>query len=210
MFRWVLVLVMLVACQRVGRCDVVLQNTTAGTNNSSGSSAGFSIKFTAPSDASLSGITLYNSSNSLSSFGTPLEWSLALGNNTIGTKSFNSGTLLGGNTISGNGGATQYGYLFDFSGSAIANNLSSGSYTLSATGLNSSQTGWSFSNGSSISVTGGSGFSNPQYTDSFDPRYNFQLSTAAVPEPGTLVLGGIGLLAGALALCVRHFHGLGA
>jgi hypothetical protein len=209
MFRWVLVLVMLATCPLIGRCDVVLQNTTTGTNNSSGSSGSCSIQFTAPSGASLSGITLYNSSNSLSSFGTPLQWSLALGNNTVGTKSFNSGTLLGGNTISGNG-ATQYGYFFEFSGSAIANNLSSGSYTLSATNLNSSQTGWSFSNGSSISVTSGSGFSNAQYTDSGDPCYNFQLSTAAVPEPGTLVLGGIGLLAGALALCVRHFHGLGA
>jgi hypothetical protein len=208
MFRQVFVLLMLASSPLIGRGDVVLQNTTAGTNNSNGSSGSFSITFTAPANANLSGIALYNSNNNLSSFSTPLEWSLALGSTNIGNKSFTSATLLGGNTISGNGGL-QYGYFFDFSGSAIANPLSSGSYTLSAISLNSSQTGWSFSTGSSISVTGGSGFSNTQYTDPFDPRYNFQLSTATVPEPGTLVLGAIGLLAGALAFCVRQCFGLG-
>lgn len=207
MFRQVFVLLMLASCPLIGRGDVVLQNTTTGTNNSNGSSGPFSITFTAPANANLSGIALYNSNN-LSSFSTPLEWSLALGSTNIGNKSFTSATLLGGNTISGNGGL-KYGYFFDFSGSAMANPLSSGSYTLSATSLNSSQTGWSFSTGSSISVTGGSGFSNAQYTDPFDPRYNFQLSTATVPEPGTLVLGAIGLLAGALAFCVRQCFGLG-
>ena len=115
-----------------------------------------------------------------------------------------------GNTINGNGGSTRYGYYFDFSGSALTDPLLATSYTLSTVGLNNSVSGWSFATGSSISATGGSGFSNASYAVSGDPLYNFQLSTAAVPEPGTLALGALAAIAGAVAFYFRLAFGQGA
>lgn len=178
--------------------EVVLQNTTTGTGTTGSSAGDFAITFTAPADATLAGITLYNSNNSLSTFSS-FNWTLMRGSTSVGSKSFTSASLDSGNTINGNGGSTRYGYYFDFSGSALTDPLLATSYTLSTVGLNNSVSGWSFATGSSISATGGSGFSNASYAVSGDPLYNFQLSTAAVPEPGTLALGALAAIAGAVA-----------
>ena len=179
--------------------EVVLQNTTTGTGTTSPSRGDFAITFTAPADASLAGITLYNSSNTLSTFNS-FNWTLVRGaSTTVGSKSFTSASLVSGNSITGDGGGTRYGYYFDFTGSAISDPLMATSYTLSTVGLNNSVSGWSFAVGSSISATGGSGFSNASYAVPGDPLYNFQLSTAAVPEPGTFALGALAAVAGAVA-----------
>lgn len=178
------------------RAEVVLNNTTTGTGNTSSSSGQFSIDFTAPANGYVNGVTLYNSSNSLGTFGT-VSWTLTRNGGASNSKSFTSATLVSGNTITGSGGATQFGYLFDFSGSEVSGLLSAGSYNLSTTGLNSGggPSGWSFAAGSSI--TGSLGFTDATYTVGGDPNYNFQLS--GVPEPGTLALGAFAALAGALA-----------
>ena len=207
MFRLPCAIALMGLLPMAAHAEVVLQNTTTGTGTTSSSRGDFSITFSAPADASLAGITLYNSSNSLSSFNS-FNWTLVRGSTSVGSKSFTSAALVSGNTITGNGGSTRYGYYFDFSGSAIADPLMATSYTLSSVNMNMKVSGWSVASGSSISTTPGSGFSNPSTTNS--PPYDFQLSTAAVPEPGTLALGALAAIAGALAFYFRLAFGQGA
>ena len=160
------------------QADVVIQNVNASVGSGESTAGGFTISFTnSGTSATLSSIQFFNSGG-LNPGGDTATFALSNGS-TIWTDV---------NLVSSSS------YLFTFNNIAGVN-LASGNYTLAITNL---AAGYDFSSstGTTLGAAGTAyGFSSPTATSVATNQFlNYQLS--AVPEPGTMLLGGIAAACG--------------
>jgi hypothetical protein len=173
--RYLLGLATCLVLSGIAKSDVVtLFNTSTQTSDTSGT---IGILFTAASGSSVSGFKVLNTSGS-----GQITASFVLDNG-VGTKANVLSAAYDGS-----------GYYFDLTtgwsgGSGNSNlNLSSGNYSLTISNL----TGNYGVGSSSISTVSGSGLTSPSYVSGSGARFEIY----SVPEPGTLLLGGIAAACG--------------
>ena len=190
MFRLSCALALMGILPLAAKADVVvLQNLSAPNGSSISGDSNFSINFNTISPTQLTSITLYNTRQNLSN--PSISWKL-----NSSTAQALSGSLNTNKTLINNG-TSYYGYDFNLNNSSFITN-NNATNTLSTTNLNTfvALSGWSIAGSGTVSSNSALGFSNASY-DQTSPNYNFEL--AAVPEPGTLALGALAAIAGAVA-----------
>ena len=159
------------------RADVVIENTAAPFLSNS-SSAGFTISFTNNgTSATLSTFKLFNSID----FSEAATFTL---------------TRVTGNTTYSETLTSTAGHLFTFGGSIASAALTNSDYTLAITGIDASYDYTAATHTLAVEPAFGAyGFSGtPTSTGVSDQFFRYQLS--AVPEPGTMLLGGIAAAVG--------------
>ncbi len=162
----------------VAQADVVIQNVQPSVGSGESAAGGFIISFTnSGTSATLSSIQFFNSGGT-NPGGDTATFALSNGS-TIWTDV---------NLVSSSS------YLFTFSNIAGVD-LTSGNYTLAITNLASGYD-YTLGTGTTLGAAGTAyGFSSPNATPvSANQFLNYQLS--AVPEPGTMLLGGIAAACG--------------
>jgi len=163
---------------------VVLDNSSLSANNNT---AEFKITFTAAQNfaagQALSGIRVF--SNQTSGGGSPaqVQWQLK----------DNAGTTLKTDIISASVSGSSGAYIYDFTFANITNEaLSSGSVYQLYSSIDSAAQLWQRSSSATISNT--SFITSASYNSAAN---NYAFTLSAVPEPGTLLLGGIAACSGA-------------
>ena len=153
----------------VVRADVVFENTN--TTGASVNNTSFSLNFTvASSGASLSSFVLFGEAGQSSSLRFNLDG--------LGLSSAISSSRIGN------------AYTFSLSSVTGVGNISAGPHQLSIT-----NSGFLYYTTTTSTISNAAGFSETSYSNT-TPFSQFQVNGAAVPEPGTMLLGGIAAAVG--------------
>ena len=180
----------LVACLAIAglsKADVVVldNSSLSGSNNS----AEFKITFTAAQNfaagQALSGIRVFSNKTSAAGGGSPAQVLWELKNS--------GGTTLKSDIISASVSGSSGAYIYDFTFANITNEgLSSGTVYQLYSSIDSVAQLWQQSSSATISNT--SFITSASYNSTAN---NYAFTLSAVPEPGTLLLGGIATCSGA-------------